>query len=257
MTFATLPAEDQQRLLNKLAKLKALSECKTGNVNETATAAATMTRLMMEYEIEIADLESPPTAEVADEELTGEARGCGYPTWQTQLLSALAQANNCISYTSSRRERNMFWISTENRLRLIGAPQDIQNTRKLFVYCVQEIERLCKQWARRGASTAEKNDFRKGAAYGIAAKVDRERQEVIREEQARAEAKGVASRGLAVFDSRLAAAQEKAREIGLRFTRSYSRGVSKEAFEDGFRAGANVDFNTTPKEAIPQPKAAD
>jgi hypothetical protein len=56
--FNSLPLEERQRILAKLAKLKALADCETGNVNETATAAAAMTRLMMEYKIEMAELQT-------------------------------------------------------------------------------------------------------------------------------------------------------------------------------------------------------
>ncbi len=45
--FSSLPQADRERLLAKLAKLKALSECKTGNVNETATAAAMLCILII------------------------------------------------------------------------------------------------------------------------------------------------------------------------------------------------------------------
>ena len=53
---------DRAKLLSKLAKLKALSECPTGNPNETAAAAERMTRLMLESGI--ASFEIDPTPKV-------------------------------------------------------------------------------------------------------------------------------------------------------------------------------------------------
>ena len=250
--FATLPVDEQQRLLNKLAKLKALSECKTGNVNETATAAAAMTRLMLEYQIEVADLnfeDSSAPRSVAEEDVDGRVSLRGFPAWQCHLLTALADVNNCISFTSSQRHYNFFHENTESRLRLIGAPSDIANVRQLFSYCVLEIERLCKGWGV-GLPLARKNDFRRGAAHGIADKVQQEREAVLAEERARAEEKGQASRSLALFDSKLEAAYQKAREIGLTFTRRTTRPVSQRAYEAGYQAGASLPLNGTPQ-ALP------
>ena len=83
-TFSGLDNDERQRLLTKLAKLKALSECPTGNVNETATAAAAMTRLMLEYQIEMAELQvesdGAPDAAVT-EELDGKLSKRGFPLW--------------------------------------------------------------------------------------------------------------------------------------------------------------------------------
>jgi len=59
-SFAALHPQEQKRLLEKLAKLTALSSCPTGNVNETATAAAATARIRREYEIEMADLDCGP-----------------------------------------------------------------------------------------------------------------------------------------------------------------------------------------------------
>ena len=58
--FVELSQEDRQRMLDKLAKLKALSSCPTGNATEPAPAAAAMAPLLLEYEIEMADLDNAP-----------------------------------------------------------------------------------------------------------------------------------------------------------------------------------------------------
>lgn len=93
-TFETLDPQERKRILDKLAKLKALSECRTGNVNETATAAAAMTRIMLEYEIQMADvyLDSASSAfEIVEESVyQGESLN-GFPRWQSSLLYRLAE----------------------------------------------------------------------------------------------------------------------------------------------------------------------
>ena len=252
-TFVSLPADEQQRLVNKLAKLKALAECKTGNVNETATAAATMTRLMMEYQIEIADLQIDETSEeksVVIEDLNGQVSRRGFPGWHLRLLTTFARTNNCVSYTNSERVYSVWRCESHSRLCLIGAIEDIARSRKLFFYCVQEVEQLCYRWGP-SAPVARKNDFRTGAAVGICEKVELEHQAVLAEEKLRSRAKGQDSRALAVFDRKQKAVDEKAEEIGLRFDcKSRSRGVSAQAYDAGYRAGSSLDVSGSARPAL-------
>ena len=251
--FSALTLEGQQRLLNKLSKLKALSECKTGNVNETATAAATMTRLMTEYQIEMADLQLGGSSEeqkVLTEDVTGQISRRGFPAWHVCLLTSFAAANNCVSYTNSERRFHGWSVEKVSTLRLIGTREDIQNTRDLFVFCIQEIEQLCHSWAPR-ASVARKNDFRYGAAVGISEKVEQERAAVLAEEKARSQVRGQTSQALALFDRKQEAVDAKARDIGLIFDRrSSSRAMSANAYEAGYRAGASLNLSAKPQLAL-------
>ena len=241
--FSSLPDEDRQRILGKLAKLKALSECKTGNVNETATAAAAMTRLMLEYQIEMAELHpgDPPDG-VVEEEVTGEVSRRGFPRWQVILLTGLAKAQDCISYTQQSRSYGFFVANTECNLRIIGTREDIQTTRNLYSFCLQEIERLCLRWNRR-APIALKNDFRMGAAIGICEKVRLEREAVMAEERARAAAKRQTSQALALFDQKLEAVEDRGREIGLKVTSTRARAASPNAYAAGYQAGSAINLS--------------
>ncbi|MBT9589063.1 DUF2786 domain-containing protein [bacterium] len=240
--FKNVAPEEQRRILDKLAKLKALSECPTGNVNETATAAAAMARLMLEYEIEMADLEaSSPLEEVVDEQVTPETSYKGFPTWQTNLLNSLAEVNHCISYTDTRPEYFLWTRRNRSQLGLIGTAKDIENTRRLFLFCVNEIERLCQAWGSK-ETVKRKNDFKRGAARGVTDKVKAERDQVLREEEARASAQHHSSRALQWFERKELAVRDYADSVGIYYRSTRSRGVSRDAYHAGYEAGANLNL---------------
>ncbi len=251
--FSQMGQDEQKRLLDKLAKLKALSECPTGNVNETATAAATMMRLMLEYQIESADLEGAASGEpeeLFDGPVFEEDSMNGYPLWKQHLLSTLAKVNHCMSYSASRVEHSWFTQRTRSQLCIIGAQKDVENTKRLFFFCVDEIERLCKVWGR-GQPVKRKNDFRKGAGRGVGDKVKEEHDRVLREEQERAAALQQSSSALELFGRKLQAVRQRAAEIGIHTTTTRSRGVQHDAYASGYTAGSNLDLGGGRRAALP------
>lgn len=241
MEFDQLAPAERERLLNKLARLKALSECKTGNPNETATAAAAMTRLMLEYKIEMAELEHQASPGGVEEVQLDHQRTQPFPIWQSHLLHCLANANDCVSYQSTTRQ----WTELDgkqktSRLHLLGRRQDLDNTRKLFTYCLQEIERLCQRW-KPGRGKRLKGDFRIGVAAAVAQMVQEEAEAVRAEAERRAQENEQTSRALALLDRSLDEVEEAARKMGVRTTRTRSVGsISMDAYQAGFRAGQNV-----------------
>lgn len=251
-SFAALPESEKKRLLDKLAKLKALSSCPTGNVNETATAAAAMARIMLEYEIEMADLECGPSEaelEVLDLPLDGQESLRGFPLWQTVLLTTLAKVHHCVSYSDKRHEYWLWTRRTVSLFHLVGAAQDIENVRSLFAFCVGEIERLCRDWGQ-GRPVKRKNDFKMGASEGVCDLVMRERERVVQEEEARS--KEFPSRALQLFARKDLASQEFARKLGLYTQSTRGRGVSAEAYQAGYEAGSNLDLGgSKPRRALP------
>lgn len=240
MEFDQLAPAERERLLGKLTRLKALSECKTGNPNETATAAAAMTRLMLEYKIELAELEHPAPGEVEEIELDHK-RTQPFPLWQSHLLHCLATANDCLSYQSTSRQGSQAEGRRKtSRLHLLGRRQDLDNTRKLFAYCLQEIERLYQCWSSTRGNRL-KNDFRLGVAAAVAEMVQEEADAVRAEAERRAEENEQTSRALALLDRNLDEVEEAARKIGLRSARGRGAGsISLEAYEAGFQAGQSL-----------------
>ncbi|MBN9415091.1 hypothetical protein ABS71_22155 [bacterium SCN 62-11] len=224
---------DRQRLLDKLARLKALSECQTGNVHETATAAAAMARLMLEYKIELAEIEPQPGV-IEEMELDGE-RARPFPIWQNHLLHCLASANDCVGFQTTTNQWSP-WNGRQRtaRLNLLGRREDLDNTRRLFTFCLQEIERLCRNW-KPARGMRLKNDFRTGAAAAIAETVRQATEAVIQE----AEERG--SRALVLLERNLDQVEEAARKIGVKPARSRgTRYVSMEAYQAGYQAGQQV-----------------
>lgn len=253
-SFATLPPAEQQRLLDKLAKLKALSACPTGNVNETATAAAAMARIMLEYEIEMADLECGPiNFEVVDEPVDGTESLSGFPVWQSNLLTDLAKVHHCVSYSNHRPDYWLWTRRTATVLHLIGAAPDIENVRRLFAFCVGEIERLCREWGK-GRPVKRRNDFKMGAAEGVGDLVQRELESVVQEERQRS--KELPSKALQLFERKDLASLEYARSIGIIFPSVRGRGVSESAYQAGYEAGASLDLGQSKKpKALPAGRA--
>lgn len=244
-TFETLEPQEQKRILDKLAKLKALSECRTGNVNETATAAAAMTRIMLEYEIEMADLHlghGPSSLEVIEESVYEQESLNGFPRWQSSLLARLAEVHHCRAYRNSRTNYHYWTRITESFLMLIGTEKDIESTRRLFFYCVAEIERLCQESCA-GRPVKWKNDFKRGASRGIADKVQAEHERVLKEEQEKAQAQEVASVALELFDRKKQAVDLFADDLGLVSNTARVRAASKDPYQAGYVAGSNLDVS--------------
>lgn len=242
--FTQLETDEQKRLLDKIAKLKALSECPTGNVNETATAAATMTRIMLEYQIEMIDLDC--SEEESDQGMVEEAAlpdsYNGFPSWKSSLLRALAEVNSCLCYSRSTVEEDFFKRRTRSRLCIVGTPKDVQNTHQLFSFCVEEVERLCRNWGR-SQTVKRRNDFKKGAAHGIAQKVRSEREMILREEEKRAASQNRSSTALEVFRRKEDAVAEYAAKIGLRTVTRRVRAPSQKAYSEGYQAGVEMDLS--------------
>lgn len=248
MKFNDLTPEEQQKLLNKLAKLKALAECKTGNVNETATAAATMTRLMLEYQIELASLgvveEEAGFSEVP---LFAAPRATGLPIWQSSLLNGLAEAHHCGFYADSQTVAYDYFTGrriTEKQYFLVGSAQDIEQVQRLYHFCLSEIERLCCLWKPRGARVADKNDFRLGASRGIVTKVRSELDTVIAEQEA------CHSAALAVFQAKLQRISEHFKRIGVRTTTRSYRSPGASAYQAGYKAGSSLDLTGRSRAAL-------
>lgn len=244
-TFDSVDPQERKRILDKLAKLKALSECRTGNVNETATAAAAMTRIMLEYEIEMADLhlgETGSDLDVLEESVYAAESLNGFPKWQSSLLSALAEVHHCQCYRDSRTDYVYWTRVTESFLMLIGTRKDIENTRRLYFYCVSEIERLCEDLCI-GRPVKWKNDFKRGASRGIADKVRAEHERVMQQEREKAQKQGAASLALQLFDRKQQAVAQFAEDLGLVSRTARVRAPSKDAFQVGYAAGANLDLS--------------
>lgn len=222
------------RLLQKLAKLKALAECPTGNPNEAAAAAASMQRLMLEYQIESAELrgiDDVETISVVTEDLVPGAGYAVYPKWQRILYASMAQANDCMAI----RIKPPYARSPKFIPQLLGTPEDVANVQKLWAFVSLEIQRISEEWARDRwwATGKEKNDFLLGAASAVALRVERERRTVVNENP----------HAMVWLGRKMEAVEAQAPE-GLKMTRvGPPKRVDDISFLAGYRAGSDLDFN--------------
>jgi len=69
-----------------------------------------------------------------------------------------------------------------------------------------------------------------------------ERNQVLREEETRAQAHHEASRALQRFEQKDLAVRDYAERIGIYFRTQRSRGVHRDAYHAGYEAGANLDL---------------
>lgn len=207
-----------------------------------------MTRIMLEYQIEMADLSEPIDGEVIEKDALPNSYN-GYPAWKTTVLSALATVNHCKSYTGRATEYDLFGKRHRSSLRVIGTEEDIEATLQVFYFCLEEVERLCYYWSPR-ASVKRKNDFKSGAGNGIAQKVLEEFKQVLREEENRSAAKSKASTALQAFERKDDAVEEFAAEIGLKVVRRRSRPVSRDAYHAGYKAGSRMNLEGDPQPSL-------
>lgn len=86
-----------EKLMKILQKLHALANCPTGNVHETAAAAARMSELMLQHGIETIASSKPEL----QKHLALDKQA---PVWQQTLLSALANAAGCRPIKYGKKE---------------------------------------------------------------------------------------------------------------------------------------------------------
>jgi hypothetical protein len=223
---------EREKLLSKIAKLKALSECQTGNVNEAATAASAMARLMLEHQIEIEEVR-PLGEERKALEVTKDSLEQTLPTWQGVLVNQLAKVNNCQAYTTSLTRKGK-----KLRLNLVGEREDIENVKTLFTYCVSQITRLCDAWAGNlPGQTKRKNDFKFGASSAVCKRLREMREEVTREH----------SCALTLFDAKAVAVRTFLASTGVNLNgaggKASVRSPNQSAYVAGQQAGQGMSLN--------------
>lgn len=229
--FNELPEAEQKRLKRKLEKLKALSECRTGNANEAATAAATMSRIMIEYQIAEFTVEenNAKPLEMTDHAFF-KATTVALPKWQVHLLLGIGRAHDCEPYISGKTKgKQKCW-------KILGTTSDITDVKQLWVYCVKEIHHLVYEWGMSKA-TRERNDFMMGAAVGVIQAIKAARLAIIEEAQT--------STAMVLFETKADTLAKKVKEYGLVAIKKSSRGreVDMDSFDQGVYAGSTISLN--------------
>lgn len=180
----------KEKLLKRLAKLKALASCPTGNPNETATAAATMQRLMLENSIDEHEIAGAASKLEAEKQSLNDDWMI-FERWRLILFNVVSDLNDCTTW-SERHEVNY----RRRKWHVAGTAKDIENVRTLVNFCLQEIEHHTNLWVV-GQHLAPnklrmgKDDFRLGMAVGITDKMKEERIKVESETKSESKERGL------------------------------------------------------------------
>lgn len=141
------------------------------SAEEAASAAAQAQRLMEKYRIESIAY----TKEGADvEQITSHDplyTSGRVALWRQHLAKALADANYCTIYMSYSGSR-------QNSIMLVGRKSDADAVRYLFLYCSNQIEKLCKKYLSDKHLSKSKgrvagNNFKLGAAKTVADRLEK------------------------------------------------------------------------------------
>lgn len=156
----------KEKLIDKIRKLLSLAG-NNPNVEEAAAAAAKAQSLMLEHKLsieEIPDEEKREECGKEDTNLGGNARSI---MWRRVLYECIAKHHFCTTvYTANTKVSH-----------IVGKPSHIAVTNYLYAYLAGEIERLYKDYLRRGAFLLNPNlrAFAFGAIRSIREKFEAER----------------------------------------------------------------------------------
>jgi len=175
-----------EKVLNKIRKLLELS--KSSNEHEAALAAARAAQLMLEHQLEVADLEAAGQAQ-ADEPIVEEAIGEDGKIvhWHASIASGLAESMGAQAIVfADRRGRAAHYM-------VIGPPSTLAAVRYMYAYLAREIDRLANAAYKRECTERAhahmpepsarrwKASFRVGAAHVVRERLNAQREATLRQ----------------------------------------------------------------------------
>jgi len=216
-------------VIDKVKKLLALS--KSSNANEAAAAAAAANKLIDQYRLAEAELEtSDDLCEDIMEDTDSFYESGRLTQWKSSLACQLAKHYGCAIYNNKSYRKNSY--------KLVGRKSDIEVVRYMFTWLFLEVDRLSDSASKgsgrdRSAGKIFSNSFCSGAVVGISSKLESSRKEV---------AQSASSGAIIRLDQRL----EEAKNFmngNHRLKRSNSFGSSRfdsNAYEAGKVSGQNI-----------------
>jgi len=222
---------DRENIIDKVRKLRALSEDKAASIEEAASAARAAELLIQKHALEEAEL-GAITQELLEAIIDDPNPLTDWDkrqkVWQNVLLHALAENYNCSNVLKHKDGRlNLFTI---------GRPSDIAVMRYQFAYFVLELSRLAQLLApstlRRGSGKTWHNSFYHGAVDAIISSMKEARQEVRQQ---------ASSAALMVVDQRMEDVLAlKQKLYPWSRTTSTSRRLDPNAYRLGQQAGSGL-----------------
>lgn len=166
--------EKLKSVIDKVRKLLQLSQ--SDNANEAATAAAMANKLLDQYRLSMADIDSIDAEKVIDDPqyIYSSKRMIG---WKVALAKCLAIHYGCYVWDE-------YFISMTGRkqsnLRLAGRQSDIDIVKYMYAWLVSECERLSKKEAY-GNGRVYVNSYYRGFVAGIADQLQKSRAEIAQQ----------------------------------------------------------------------------
>lgn len=160
------------KIADRIRKLLALAN--SSNVNEAASAAAEAARLMNEHKLTATDVAADDGSKITELPLGAE----GFmASWKFALVTGVARAFFC--------EAIALRVGARRKIRIVGKKDDAEVAVGVFNYVVKEIDRLAdldvetydaREIMREGRIDVRvyKENFRKGAAEGVATRLKEE-----------------------------------------------------------------------------------
>ena len=240
-----------QSVIEKVNKLRALAEGNT-NLHEQEAARAAADRLIQEYRISQAELESAQGASENDDPMVRRTihDGGRRTNWRETILRALS-AHYGIAWYMNHSRRNV-WDNARGRYKqertmsyvIVGRESDCEIAHYMFSWITAELERLSR-WHNGGNGVGAAKSWFDGAAVGVSRQFS--------DLGAAMRAKLAGSAAMVLFDREKAAeAYMNAQTAFPTYKRGAKKGQQKgavgiggarsdmDAFEHGYEVGKNL-----------------
>lgn len=222
-----------QAVIAKVAKLRALAK-NNSSANEAQAAAAAADRLIQEYRIAEAQIESEsgPKEEGLESK---EALSVGKRSvWKERILGALVNNYECMWYISNSYVHENGKASKKISYKVVGRKSDIELVEYMYAWIVGELERLCKA-NHKGKGLSVALSFYEGAAAGFhKALLDAKEASKVQ----------ATSSALVVLEKRKEQArdwiQSNVGRLGKAKSLAGSRAAGSDAWHDGYKAGLTL-----------------
>lgn len=151
----------RQSITEKIQKCLALGQ--SPNENEAKLAVENANKLLLKYNLTLADITINEDGEVEiGENIAGEGNRASL--WKTNLLTAIAENNYC--KLLMRRWRGSKHRSGRYAYVLIGKEHNILTVKSMNEYLVEAVDKLSRKFSGRGARA--KNSYKVGMTHGLA-----------------------------------------------------------------------------------------
>jgi hypothetical protein len=220
----------------KIRKLLELAA--SDNANEAALAMSMAQELMDRHKLDMAELNQTEIIEPIIEDPQPFFEAGRMRQWKLMLANALARHNDCIilQFKSGGRE------NPKNVISIFGRQTDIDHTRFIFAYALDQLIKLSVLPCI-GSGIAYKDSWYQGAVHTIMNKLNEMKTNLKKEYSQYAVIK---------YESLL---EEVQRFVNDKYNvvkskNSNHKSIDPQAYNDGRKAGNNVEFNRKKKSSI-------